>query len=247
MSSFHTSDTPPEAVSDAADGSRLAEQARRLHRALIAAVLETGSIPASSELVNRLQTSEDAIQVGLHTLAAADYLALDDDGQITCLYPFSATPTPHVVRIKGQRRFAMCAIDALGIPAMLGQNLDIEGRCAICDIPIALSVRPGAVLRVMPATALVVARRDETEPAFTACCPFTVFTCGPQHAAQFLRRISGAHILPLAEALARAEEIFAGLLADALPARRPRGQRLAIGRVLDHEAMLKERLKKEAR
>ena len=71
---------------------------------------------------------------------------------------------------------------------------------------------------------MVVARRDEAEPAFAACCPFTVFMCGPEHADQFMRRITGIHVLTLAEALTHAEEIFGGLRADTLPATRPRGK-----------------------
>lgn len=204
--------------------THLVEGARRLHRHLITAVIETGSVPATTELATRLQTSETAIGDQLATLAAADYLALDESGEVTCLYPFSATETSHAVVIEGQPRFAMCAIDALGIPAMLGQELDVTGACAICHAPIALRIRPGAIVTATPPDAMVVARRDEAEPAFAACCPFTVFVCREEHAEQFMRRISGTHALPLPEALRHAESIFADLLATALPAKRPRGR-----------------------
>jgi hypothetical protein len=143
---------------------------------------------------------------------------------VTCLYPFSLTPTPHAVVIDGQRRAAMCAIDAIGVPAMLDQELAIEGGCAVCAAPIALRARPGAILETDPPTAMVVARRDEDEPAFATCCPFTVFVCGPAHADAFAARVAGTHALSLAAALRHAEEIFAGLLAETLPARRPRGR-----------------------
>jgi hypothetical protein len=206
------------------EGLLLADHPRRVHRALIDAALTTGNVPSAPELADRLGSSPEAIREALRVLAAADYLALDADGQVTGLYPFSATPTSHVVVIDGQRRFAMCAIDALGVPAMLAAEIAIEGRCAVCDASIALRVRRGAVVSATPPEAMVVARRDEAEPAFAACCPYTVFVCSQEHAEQFARRIAGAHTLTLAEALRHGEKIFAGLLAEDLPANRPRGK-----------------------
>lgn len=205
-------------------GLPLEDRHRRVHRALIEAVIMTGIVPSVPELTDRLGTSTVAIQESLSELEAADYLALDAGGRVSCLYPLSATPTSHVVVIDGQPRYAMCAIDALGIPAMLGQELDIAGRCSVCRTPIALRVGPGRIVSATPSEAMVVARRDETEPAFAACCPFTVFVCGQQHAEQFVSGIAGTHALTLPEALIQAETIFADLLAEDLPARRPRGK-----------------------
>jgi hypothetical protein len=202
----------------------LDDRTRRLHRALIDAVLTTGCVPALSALADQLGTSLRAIQQGLRDLAAADYLALDADDLVTCLYPLAVTPTPHAVVVDGVRRFAMCAIDALGMPAMLDHELDIEGRCAVCDVPIAVHVRPGMVEHVSPPATMVVARQDEDEPGFATCCPFTVFVCGQEHADQFMRRIAGTRMLSLPDALEHAEAIFGGLLAESIPAARPRGK-----------------------
>ncbi len=127
---------------DSDDTMLLDDHTRHLHRALIDALLETGQVPELSALADLLDTSPEAIQEGLRGLAAADYLALDADGHVTCLYPLSVAPTPHAVVVDGARRFAMCSIDAMGMPAMLDQALDIEGRCAVCDAPIALRVGP---------------------------------------------------------------------------------------------------------
>jgi hypothetical protein len=206
---------------------RLPEAARRLHRALIQAFIDQGAVQPAAQLAGEAGIAVADLPAHVRELAAADYLALNATGDISCLYPFSARPTPHVVLINGQPRFAMCAIDALGIPAMLNQSqtLAVAGKCAVCGAPIALTVRPGAIEAVSPPTALVVARRDEDEPAFAACCPFTVFACGQDHAEQFTRQIAGTHVLTLPEALTHAEKIFADLLAEDLPAHRPRGER----------------------
>ena len=212
-------------MSATGDETVLDDQHRRVHRALIDTVLMTGLVPPVSELADQLGTSTEEIHKSLGALEVADYLALGVDGQVSCLYPLSATPTLHVVLVESDRRFAMCAIDALGIPAMLDRDLDIDGRCAVCDVSIALRVRPGAIISVTPPTTMVVARRDEAEPAFAACCPFTVFVCGQDHADQFVRRVAGTQALSLAEALMDAEEIFGGLLSEVIPANRPRGRR----------------------
>ena len=206
------------------DAMLLDDQTRRLHRSLIDAVLVTGSVPSLSALAGQLATSPEAIEKGLRGLAAADYPALDANGQVTCLYPLSVTPTPHAVVVDGARRFAMCAIDALGMPAMLDRELDIDGRCAVCNTVVAVRVRPGMLVTVAPATTMVVARLDEAELAFAACCPFTVFVCGQEHADQFMLQITGARELSLLDALQQAEEIFGALLAETIPATRLRGK-----------------------
>ena len=216
---------PPEAVRASGQAALLAEDARRLHRTLMVAMLATGRVPSVPALADRLGTTAGAIRAGLATLVAADYVALDGSGRVSCLYPFSCAPTSHGIVIDGQRRFAMCAIDALGLPALLGRERDVEGRCAVCDHPIALRVAPGTIVAATPPEAMVVARRDEAEPAFTACCPFTVFVRGEEHARRFRRRITAAQALSLPEALMHAEPIFGNLLGGAIPARRPRGRR----------------------
>jgi hypothetical protein len=64
----------------------------------------------------------------LHEL---DAIRLGRQGQIEVAFPFSASPTRHQVQIRHRagretRVYAMGAIDALGIPAMLGRDTRIE-------------------------------------------------------------------------------------------------------------------------
>lgn len=77
-------------------------------------------------------------------------VALDDDdlirvraGQIDMAYPFSASPTPFVVRLAdGTERYACCATDALGIAPMISQSIDIRSRCHHCDASLTFPVTP---------------------------------------------------------------------------------------------------------
>jgi hypothetical protein len=77
-------------------------------------------------------------------------VALDDgdlirvrDGQVDIAYPFSASPTPFVVRVPGDKeRYACCAIDALGIAPMVGSRVEIRSWCHHCRTPLGVSAAP---------------------------------------------------------------------------------------------------------
>ena len=85
---------------------------------------------------------------GVHDVLSA----LDDDdlirvreGRVDIAYPFSAVPTPFVVRLPdGNERFTCCAIDALGVAPMLGQRVHIRARCHDCNTPLDFSAGPDA-------------------------------------------------------------------------------------------------------
>ena len=101
-----------------------------------------GPIPVD-EIVAAFQ---DGLGEAIHqTLAALDNddLIRIRDGQIDIAYPFSASPTPFVVRLPGAKeRYACCAMDALGIAPMVGQPVEIRSRCHHCTMPLEFSVSP---------------------------------------------------------------------------------------------------------
>ncbi len=77
-------------------------------------------------------------------------IALDTDdlirvrgGHVDMAYPFSASPTPFVVRLpSGKERYACCATDALGIAPMVGKRIEIRSRCHYSGAPLELSAAP---------------------------------------------------------------------------------------------------------
>jgi hypothetical protein len=75
-------------------------------------------------------------------LDARDLVAVSG-GQVVLAYPWSGTPTAFVtVLADGRQRWACCAIDALGVPAMLGQPVTVRAGCHHCGEPIELAVTP---------------------------------------------------------------------------------------------------------
>ncbi len=65
------------------------------------------------------------------------------DGRVRMAYPWSAAPTAFVVEPEDVgERYACCAIDALGIAAMLGRGVHVRSRCHQSGAPLAFSVSP---------------------------------------------------------------------------------------------------------
>lgn len=78
----------------------------------------------------------------LTRLDADDHLLLEG-GDVILAYPFAAGPNAFGVTLAdGQQRYACCAIDALGIAAMLGQRIDVRSRCHHSGAPLAFGVDP---------------------------------------------------------------------------------------------------------
>jgi hypothetical protein len=104
----------------------LTSPARKVHLAVIAAFAGTGRAPARGELENIARAHGADPAAALAELAARDVIAFGADGEIRAAYPFSPVPTPIQVRwAGGPLTYAMCAIDALGISAMLGRPVTI--------------------------------------------------------------------------------------------------------------------------
>ncbi|MFC9810531.1 organomercurial lyase [Streptomyces virginiae] len=107
----------------------------------------------------------------LAELDREDFLALDDAGWIRAAYPFSAVRTRHRVQLaSGVEAWSMCAVDALGMSAMLGQDLLIHSSDPVDGQPIAVTFT-GDEAEWEPAAAVVfVGSRAGNGPAATVCC-----------------------------------------------------------------------------
>lgn len=105
------------AAGGAAKRAGLAAGQRAVYQAVLRAFAEAGRPPGPGELEDTARRHGLAAGQALAGLAAADVLGLDGEGRIRMAYPFSASPTPHLVATTGGPRvYSMCAIDALGIP-----------------------------------------------------------------------------------------------------------------------------------
>jgi hypothetical protein len=89
-----------------------------------------------------LDSPAQAVHEALVALDVDDLIRVRDQ-QVDIAYPFSASPTPFVVRLPGgKERYACCAMDALGIAPMVGQRVEIRSRCHHCKVPLEFSASP---------------------------------------------------------------------------------------------------------
>jgi hypothetical protein len=149
---------------------------RAVHQAVLRSFVRTGAAPDMTTLAKHAAPFE--VSQVLAELADGDFLCLDDAGQISAAYPFSAVPTRHRVRMSGGPAvFAMCAIDALGVSAMAGVPVVIESADPSTDEPVTVNV-DGAASSWDPATAVVYVGRTGdgcAGPSASVCCGYMNF------------------------------------------------------------------------
>lgn len=105
--------------------------------------------PSSQEDVGiRLAVPVQEVRAAYTRLAAAHMLVLQPDtGEILMANPFSAVPTPFLVHTDRFDCYGNCIWDALGIAAMLRQDVRITTSCGDCGYSIELSIRGGALAK----------------------------------------------------------------------------------------------------
>ncbi|MFD4210880.1 organomercurial lyase, partial [Micromonospora tulbaghiae] len=103
---------------------------RAVHQAVLRHFAATGHAPEPADLAAAAASAGRTAADVLAELACEDFLTLDAAGRISAAYPFCAVPTPHRLRLaSGVEAWAMCAIDALGVAAMLHQDVTVSS----CD------------------------------------------------------------------------------------------------------------------
>jgi NAD-dependent dihydropyrimidine dehydrogenase PreA subunit len=197
---------------------RLPGPLRELHRAVLRRFLATGA-PPTARWVRQAAADAGLDASAVDELSAADAVHISH-GVVAVAYPFSGTPTPHRVELDGLPAvYAMCAIDALGLPSMTGRDGQIISANPHDGSPIEVTVR-GGTWSWPPASAVVVAGRATdcgTDcGSFEAMCPNTVFQASPQSARAYLARHAGldAQILDQHTAIECGRLNFGALLTD---------------------------------
>ncbi|MCP3822635.1 alkylmercury lyase family protein [Streptomyces sp. A3M-1-3] len=144
---------------------------RAVQQAVLQHFATTGRAPERADLEETARSYGRSADEVLDELAAEDFLTLDADGRIRAAYPFSAVPTAHQVRLAdGTRVWSMCAVDALGIPAMLGTDAVISSADPVTGESITVTCAHGS-MTWEPATAVVfVGQRTCTGPAAEVTC-----------------------------------------------------------------------------
>jgi hypothetical protein len=151
----------------------LTPAARLVHLRALTSFADTGRALRRDEIVRMASTHGADASAVLSELAERDVIAFDERGEIRAAYPFS--PTPTAIRVRwdgGPTAYAMCAIDALGMSAMLDRPVTITAAEPGTGHMVTVEVdRDHAEWQ--PNTAVVFAGATND-----ACCPSVDRTCG---------------------------------------------------------------------
>ena len=188
----------------------IAPAAHRAYRALIDALLATGTVLDSAALAAATGLGEGETRAAVDALVEADWAGRDTAGAIVALYPFSVVPTATTVRLGDAERHAMCAIDALGVAPLLGRTVEVRSSCPVSGAPLALTVAPDGVAAHEPASLAVLYRRA-AGPAHLNRCGATRFFRSAADGRAWLAANGSPDDLLLtpAEGFARGRQIFA--------------------------------------
>jgi hypothetical protein len=150
----------------AARQAALAGALRALHRAILAYFVEDGSPPGGPWLHAEAGRHGLDPEGAFAALAAADLVHLDGTGGVAVAYPFSAAPSGYRVQLDGTPPvWAMCAIDALGIPQMAGRDGVITAADPLSGEPVHVGIRDGRWAGQPPETLVLWAHAATGEPA----------------------------------------------------------------------------------
>ncbi len=198
--------------------ARLPGPLRGLHRAVLRRFLETGAAPTARWI--RQTAAELGLGVSaIDELAAADAVHIVN-GIVAVAYPFSGTPTRHLVELDGLPAVhAMCAIDALGLPAMAGRDGRITSADPHDGTPIEVTVCDGTWSWTPAGTVVVAGRATDCGTgcgSFEAMCPNTVFHASRLSAQAYLAGHGGldAEILDAGTAIECGRLNFGTLLSE---------------------------------
>ena len=236
VTSDHVDHPADLAVSDAADlvtvsrSITLARPAYRFYRTLLLTFAAGGAAPDAAELRRLADEHDVPLAETLDVLAEQDLVQRDPaTGAIRAAYPFSGVPTAHRVQLAadGPDRsavavYAMCAMDALGIPLMLKRAAVVSSRDVLTGEPVRVEVVPSAASwtsRWEPEGAVVFARPEEHlhehgVAAAHTCCPIINFFASEANAQHWAadHAPTDGHIYDHEAALQYAAVRFAGVL-----------------------------------
>jgi mercuric reductase len=177
-----------------------------------------GRAPTLSELGAATRLSQDALRRLLRQLRDRDLVVMDEE-RIVGAYPLTSRKTEHQVHVGGKTVHAMCAIDALGVGAMLGRDVEVASACRQCGAAISAVTRgAGTVLAAAPPTGTLVwsGMRTDAGCAADTLCTVIAFFCSAHHLEAW-RSASHPHAagyrLSLDEALQVGRAIFGPTLA----------------------------------
>ena len=170
-------------IAERLSNAGLSLQEHAVRKAILTAFADAGQGPSVEDLMHTLGLPLASVRAACRTLAAADLIIWQDDTtRIVSAYPFSGVPTAHHVLLGGHTTcYAMCAIDALGVPCMLGQDARIRSMCFFCHTSVTVDIAEGVLQEASPSTLAVWLSEQDGCCVAKVRCPVMNFFCEVAH------------------------------------------------------------------
>jgi hypothetical protein len=207
----------------AGTGSRqaaLSPLLRALHRQVLRHFLDSGGAPDRAWLDGRARQLGLDREAARRELAAADVVHLDTHGRVDVAYPFSGLDRGHRVQLaSGPAVWAMCAIDALGIPQLARRDATITATDRATGEPVRVDTRAGAWRWLPASTVVLVARAGSGGTSAECSCGHVNFYTRAEDARGYLDNHSDVtgRIVDQHDAIELAGATFGALLDEPDP------------------------------
>ncbi|UCF08201.1 MAG: alkylmercury lyase family protein [Thermoplasmata archaeon] len=206
---------------DAKFGKALSREENEIRLFVLTQSPVLGHIPSTDEIRKAFsQLSIEEVDAILNLLDKKDIIHLNDERTlITAAYPFSATETSHFVNLKKEgfkKMYAMCAIDALGMPFMFNCDASIHSKCAHCNDDVELEIKNNEIIFPEPRNVVVWYDLDLSCCAAASCCPNTNFFSAKEHFLQWQQenKARKGNLVLIGEALYLGKFYFENRLKD---------------------------------
>jgi hypothetical protein len=109
-------------------------------------IVRREKLPTVADMAKGLACSTKRIRASLSRLSESHAFMQQENGELWRAAPFSCIPTSFPVKVGKRSWFGNCIWDALGIPAMLGEDARIEASCGCCNYEMLVEVTRGRLV-----------------------------------------------------------------------------------------------------
>ena len=175
-------------------GESLSNKENDIRHYLLTQTPILGRIPAINEIrENFRHISNDTFSKIINRLDEVDAIHLNESkSMIEAAYPFSGPKTDHLIKFKKdsfKNIYAMCAIDALGIPFMLKNDIEIRSKCFHCEDEINIEIVNYEITSVIPKDLVVWGHMEYSCCAATSLCNNINFFSSEQHFEEWVESV----------------------------------------------------------
>jgi hypothetical protein len=109
-------------------------------------LIKRKAMPSATQLAEGMGLPVDEVRDSFKRMKEAHVLVLQEgDGEILMANPFSAVPTPFIVRAGERSWWGNCIWDAMGIAAMVRKDAIITTGCGDCNDAMEVRIEGGSV------------------------------------------------------------------------------------------------------